>query len=719
MIAIGTDAKVGCSNCMVLGGLGAGTVNVGIGTSTPTAKLTIHANNTETNRQLFTIASSTAAGATSTLFTVLNDGRVGIGTTTPESLLLTMQRTGITGADVAGIKQYFQFTSSASGTIAYGDNTYIVNAPTATSTLVGKIIRVEDSTALGNTVRGLEVQAHRGTNTKGENTGVSGFGRTFGLRGTTEGDAGDSLVPAGVFAQSRGTTQGNALRAYSGTITTSSLAQLFHDTSVFSGTGLLMNFGNSGGSFAATSSAKFLDFQVGGTSKFMVTAGGTTTIGDGTTLNMAGLQIGYGGLCVDNDGSCAASVLGRIASVSSFTGNSDLAEMYFSSDALETGEIVAMSGGLSIERADASNKDRVIGVVSTKPGLLLGSDDESLVSGESSYPIGLKGRVPVKLSTENGPITKGDRITLSSIPGVGMKATESDVVVGIALEDYDGSHAYTSGFMNQFADDLVKAKMKPLNQNMDARTQDGCSYGGGSEQGGAPCVKDTVTAVKVKTVSIDTRTEAIAELQSETAHTEVTRTGDVVEVGQALMFIDLQYHTIASEQSVLAELLSTSTVENNSGDETLWSRLKTLAQNFVDGVLTIAGIKTDELCVGNVCVDESTFLKMVEKAGEVSTAGAAGAEEEETSSVEEPSGGGTGAITEEPSPPAPESEPEVIPEPTPEPSQEQTVIETEPIEGEQQLEVVEELTEEPTEPITETEAVVEESPASPEEIIAE
>lgn len=50
-------------------------------------------------------------------------------------------------------------------------------------------------------------------------------------------------------------------------------------------------------------------------------------------------------------------------------------------------------------------------------------------------------------------------------------------------------------------------------------------------------------------------------------------------------------------------------------EDSLWSRLVTLAQNFVDGVLTLAGIRTDELCVGSVCVDEATFLQMVEQSG--------------------------------------------------------------------------------------------------------
>ncbi len=586
--------------------------NVVVGTTTPYAKFSIQ-NAYGSTTALFDIATTTSAGfATSSLFRVGHDGKVSIGSSTPESLGLTINKTNIAGASIAGIKEYFQFLNTASGSVSYGDNAYILNSSTATSTLVGKVIRIEDSTAFGNTVRGLEVQAQRGTNTKGENTGLSGFGRTFGIKGTTEGDAGDTFVPAGVFAESKGTTQGNALRAYSGNITTSSLVQLFQDTSVFSGTGLLMNFGNSGGSFAATSSAKFLDFKVSGTSKFTVTAGGTTTIGDGTTANMAGLQIGYGGLCVDNDGACTATTTGRITAVQYGTANSDLAEMYFSSEDLLTGDIVALRGGLSIGRATEGDDTYIVGVISTKPGVTMGYDDSSLVSNEVGHPVALKGRVPVRLSTENGPIKKGDRIALSSIPGVGMKATESGTTVGIALEDFDGDTAYSEGYLNQFGDDLVKAKLKPLSKDIDPRTQDGCSFGGGSAQGEAGCVKDKVTEVKVETVTIDNRTEILKELSREDALSMTTREGKAVEVGQVIMFVQLDNHMIASETNILKELLATSTLENGSGEETLWSRIKTLAQNFVDGVLSVAGIKTDELCVGEVCVNESEFLKIIE-----------------------------------------------------------------------------------------------------------
>ena len=73
--AIGANSVVGASNAIALGGLGSNAVKVGIGSSTPFAKLSLHAYNSETNINLFAIGSSTAS-ATTTHLTVLNTGAV-------------------------------------------------------------------------------------------------------------------------------------------------------------------------------------------------------------------------------------------------------------------------------------------------------------------------------------------------------------------------------------------------------------------------------------------------------------------------------------------------------------------------------------------------------------------------------------------------------------------------------------------------------------------
>jgi len=81
----------------------------------------------------------------------------------------------------------------------------------------------------------------------------------------------------------------------------------------------------------------------------------------------------------------------------------------------------------------------VIGIVSTNPASLI--DDNAFKTGANAQAspdtvsIALVGRVPVKISLENGPIAVGDHLTISkTLPGYAMKATEAGTSVGIALE---------------------------------------------------------------------------------------------------------------------------------------------------------------------------------------------------------------------------------------------------------------------------------------------
>jgi hypothetical protein len=54
-------------------------------------------------------------------------------------------------------------------------------------------------------------------------------------------------------------------------------------------------------------------------------------------------------------------------------------------------------------------------------------------------PVTSAGITYVKYNSENGAIKKGDLITSSSESGVGMKATQSGIVLGITLEDATAS----------------------------------------------------------------------------------------------------------------------------------------------------------------------------------------------------------------------------------------------------------------------------------------
>jgi hypothetical protein len=100
--AIGSNASVGASNSLILGAIGSNAVNVGIGTTTPTARLTVGAHNGGTT-PLFLIASSSTGVSTTTLFTVISNGNIGIGTSTPYAKL------SVVGEAVA---QFFTATST-------------------------------------------------------------------------------------------------------------------------------------------------------------------------------------------------------------------------------------------------------------------------------------------------------------------------------------------------------------------------------------------------------------------------------------------------------------------------------------------------------------------------------------------------------------------------------------------------------------------------------
>jgi len=115
----------------------------------------------------------------------------------------------------------------------------------------------------------------------------------------------------------------------------------------------------------------------------------------------------------------------------------DIAELFPSTEDLEPGDLVALDTvePVHVRRTTESYESQLVGIVSTDPGITLG--DVSSPNQDGVFPIALVGRVPLKVSQENGPISIGDPLTSSSEPGVGMKATAPGRIIGFALEPFD------------------------------------------------------------------------------------------------------------------------------------------------------------------------------------------------------------------------------------------------------------------------------------------
>lgn len=75
---------------------------------------------------------------------------------------------------------------------------------------------------------------------------------------------------------------------------------------------------------------------------------------------------------------------------------------------------------------------QVMGVVARDAAIILNTKDIT-----NGLPIISTGTVYLLVSTRDGNIKKGDLLTSSTIPGVGVKAVKEGYVLGTALEDYD------------------------------------------------------------------------------------------------------------------------------------------------------------------------------------------------------------------------------------------------------------------------------------------
>ncbi|OGF91180.1 hypothetical protein A3H65_03210 [Candidatus Giovannonibacteria bacterium RIFCSPLOWO2_02_FULL_45_14] len=579
---------------------------LGIGTTSPSSLLSVHGN-------ALIAGTTTVSGLIATSTAQIAKGLM-IGTTTLASGL-TLDGSVTSANGIAGIYEIANLNHASGAAFANRMIVGVNNSAAATSE--GLFLRMLDNTSgFGNSqlVRAVEIQADRGSNTQGVNTGIISFGRTFGVQGVTSGTAAGFLVPAGVYAENQGTSTGSAFRAYSATSTTADLVSFFQELSAFTGTGLKMNFGKgTGGSFTGN----FLDMQVNDASRFLITSGGTTTVGNG--VMQAGLQIGRGGLCVDNDGSCEASTTGRISSVTSTLGASDVAENYFSDEALEPGDVVITKKGTTTSYAfvgkSSSPDEPLFGVVSTKPGITLGTNYEN-ASGTTSgkvYPVALSGRIPVKISLENGNIKAGDTLTAASEAGYAMKARPSDRVIGLALEDYTGA-AGESNMVTEEIKNITKESTPVISAD------DGLDYSGGLLQ--RPPDSDTEEILPGLVIE-STPTPAYGSARimmfvnvGTGSHLDITNYTYFMDRGTTTPFwaIDQQTGEIKTGHFTDfrdADIANVRSIISSSGN---WS----IDEN---GKLTADEVHAKKLCLEDVCITKDELQKLLDNANTASAPG--------------------------------------------------------------------------------------------------
>lgn len=100
----------------------------------------------------------------------------------------------------------------------------------------------------------------------------------------------------------------------------------------------------------------------------------------------------------------------------------------------QDGDILTISEG-GLVRSKTISDDKIFGVIAQNPLLVF---RENIDNGK---PVIRSGVAKVNVTTLNGPIKYGDYITSSAIAGKGQKGGNTDYVLGIALQSFDGSGA--------------------------------------------------------------------------------------------------------------------------------------------------------------------------------------------------------------------------------------------------------------------------------------
>ncbi|RLF08229.1 MAG: hypothetical protein DRJ60_00880 [Thermoprotei archaeon] len=195
-----------------------------------------------------------------------------------------------------------------------------------------------------------------------------------------------------------------------------------------------------------------IGFKVLGSSGYVFELTPAGYVGIGTTTPNHLLTVGESG---DASSTYRLGVYGSIRATGSIDANQsfDIAEAYpidsqceKENNCPEVGDVVSIGENSLLEKSSIPYDEKLIGVISENPAFSIGAWNMAT----SSRLVALAGRVPVKVSLENGPIEAGDLLTsASSTPGAAMKATEPGRVIGIALEPFNGTTTQCSNSNDQ------------------------------------------------------------------------------------------------------------------------------------------------------------------------------------------------------------------------------------------------------------------------------
>lgn len=486
--AIGANAVVTASNAMILGD---SAVSVGIGNTAPTEKLDV--------------AGNIKASGTVTATSFSGDGSALTGIVASSTSSLTMPTTSSSSVGVVtqnsvpfihsfGTSNTFvgkasgNFSMTGTSNVALGDFALFSNSSGAGNAAIGSSALSSNTTGGSNT--GVGSSALANSTTGNANVAVG----TSALSANTTGGGNVAVGSAALFFNSTSfsnvavgeqalfnTTgaQNTALGGGAGQSNTTGAQNTFLGYNTNAGASGLTNATAIGANaIVGQSNAVVLgngaDVGIGTSTpgyKLAVVADAPTNAV--THIFNSSLTGGTGLLVETNALASTTAILNNIGDGNILEGQDDFVPVFrvdgtgkgFFNGGTQTGgadfaESMAVSGpretyqpgdvmvidpddDRQLMRSSMPYSTMVAGIYSTKPGVLATPhvmNDPRIA--ESEIPLAVVGIVPCKVSTENGPIRRGDLLVTSSRTGYAMKGTDRSrmlgAIVGKALQTFNG-----------------------------------------------------------------------------------------------------------------------------------------------------------------------------------------------------------------------------------------------------------------------------------------
>jgi len=166
------------------------------------------------------------------------------------------------------------------------------------------------------------------------------------------------------------------------------------------------------------------------------------SLGTDSTRGTGNVYVGF----AYSGSTVSGRIVGNGTAVTYETTGADYAEYFLAEDINnkpEPGDIVSISKIKSQGVTKAVSPEKAIGVISDAAGFIGNGpicdiNDENCGENykETNVVVGISGQIYTKVSTKNGPISLGDPLTTSDIPGVAVKAIKTGNIIGHAMQTY-------------------------------------------------------------------------------------------------------------------------------------------------------------------------------------------------------------------------------------------------------------------------------------------